>query len=94
MPNLNFVCSPSSPSAFLFPFVTRVPSGETLHLHAVDVEISDLRARESKPDLEDEGFTWGAVPFSGSDTFAEETGWEDLYAEEMCMYVSISVYSA
>lgn len=57
MPNLNFVCSPTSRSAFLFPFVTRVSSGETLNLKAVDVAISDLRARESKPDFEDEGFT-------------------------------------
>lgn len=77
---LNFASDSSAPGAFCYPSVTRVPSGETLHLRSGKVAMHDLRL-ERRPSLDNEGYTWLSLPFDDLDG---APGWEARYARETC----------
>jgi len=80
--NLNFAIEKDQEGAFEFPYVTREPSGETLHLKTYPIDLHDLRKEAAVPTLDVEGFTWQTVPYSGLDSGME--GWEKKYAEDTC----------
>ena len=79
--DLNFAVEKSAPGAFEFPFVTRVPSGESLYLSPHKVTVHDLRKEGSQPTLQVEGFTWQTVPY---DDLNGPEGWEERYSVAMC----------
>lgn len=89
--DLNFASDPSCPGSFPIPFISRVPSGETLYVRTHKVPLHNLREDEYHPSFDVTGFTWETASFDGINS---GVGWEDRCAKEACECVlSLTVVS-
>jgi hypothetical protein len=78
---INFVVEAAENGAEPFTFVTRVPSGETLHIKGQPVNLIDLHTTSDKQSLENNGFELVKSDFDIDPT--SSVGWEEAYTEHM-----------
>lgn len=89
MPQINFAVEADAYGAQPFGFVTRVSSGQLLHLKGETVHLRDLHALDDKhqPSFDRQGFELVDLPYDGTADLATAHGWEDAYVDQMVQWL-------